>query len=64
MTPNLRHLGLSEKILEKRTQVYETAKTKNPSRWSGKTRNWTINEKVWLNPEKDSAISADEKRSN
>ncbi len=60
LTPNQRHLGLSEEIFEKRKQVYEVAKTKNPSRWSGETRNWRLNKKVWLNPEKDGVIDADE----
>jgi len=60
LTPNQRHLGLSEEIFEKRKQVYEAAKAKNPSRWSGKTRNWRLDKQVWLNPEKDGVMDTDE----
>jgi len=31
--------------------VYGEARRKNPVRWSGKTRDWSPIEKVWLNPE-------------
>lgn len=51
LTPNQRHKGLAPQILEKRRQVYEAAKSKNPERWSRGIRNWTIEEEVWLNPE-------------
>jgi putative transposase len=30
--------------------VYELAKVRMPQRWSGKTRDWTLPEEVWLNP--------------
>lgn len=53
LTPNQRHEGLGEKILEHRKQVYEQAKLKHPERWSRKTRNWEIKDVVWLNPEKE-----------
>lgn len=62
LTPNQRHSGLSEEIFEKRKHVYEAAKAKNPSRWSGETRNWKLNEKVWLNPEKDGVMDTDEEQ--
>lgn len=58
LTPNQRHSedhGLS--ILAKRDLVYKAAKLKNPNRWSGKTRDWSIENQVWLNPEK--ALSVD-----
>jgi putative transposase len=50
LTPNQRHDGLSEQILEHRKQVYEEAKLKHPERWSGSTRNWILEDTVWLNP--------------
>ncbi|MCT1402841.1 hypothetical protein M4D81_27995 [Paenibacillus sp. p3-SID867] len=31
---------------------YEQARQNNPSRWSGKTRNWSLEDQVYLNPEK------------
>lgn len=40
VTPEDRHNSRDIKILANRHQVYEQAKSKNPERWSGKTRNW------------------------
>lgn len=57
LTPNQRHSadhGLS--ILAKRDMVYKAAKLKNPKRWSGKTRDWSIENQVCLNPEKASSV--------
>lgn len=50
VTPEDRHEGKDKMILEKRKEVYEKAKEKNPIRWSGKTRNWDHNDVVHLNP--------------
>ena len=50
VTPNERHSGLDLEILENRKAVYEAAKLKNPSRWSGSTRNWDYISSVSLNP--------------
>jgi len=52
LTPNQRHNGLSARVLEQRKQVYETAKLRHPERWSGSIRDWTLEEIVWLNPER------------
>jgi putative transposase len=52
LTPHQRHNGQGEEILAKRHQLYEAAKAKHPSRWTGKTRDWSISNEVWLNPEK------------
>jgi putative transposase len=49
VTPNSRHSGSDVEILEKRINVYENAKIKNPSRWSKSTRNWTRVASVKLN---------------
>lgn len=57
LTPYHRHNGFSEEILEKRKEVYEQAKLKHPERWSRNTRKWTLEDVVWLNPEKDIEIS-------
>jgi hypothetical protein len=40
ITPDDRHYGREEKILENRRQVYEHAYKRHPNRWSRKTRNW------------------------
>ena len=49
VTPVSRHEMKDKMILEKRKEIYEAAKLKNPNRWSGQTRNWTKIEKVYLN---------------
>jgi len=50
VTPQQRHTGEDKAILEKRKVVYSNAKTKNPNRWSGETRNWDYLKTVLLNP--------------
>ncbi len=42
VTPAQRHAGNDAEILEKRRQVYLAAQQKNPHRWSGNIRNWTV----------------------
>lgn len=49
VTPNTRHDEKDKEILEKRAQIYEIAKKKNPSRWTGKTRDWSPVKEVQLN---------------
>lgn len=51
VTPAQRHEGLDEKLLNNRKAVYETARTRNPQRWSGTTRNWQRIQAVHLNPD-------------
>ena len=51
VTPECRHKGQDEAILEKRKQVYQEAFQKNPNRWIGKTpRGWDSVSYVTLNP--------------
>nr|WP_242978104.1 IS3 family transposase [Garciella nitratireducens] len=52
LTPYQRHSGQGHQILEKRQQVYETAKARNPERWARSTRDWMLEDEVWLNPDK------------
>ncbi|AOT70566.1 integrase core domain-containing protein [Geosporobacter ferrireducens] len=63
LTPNQRHNGLAEQILEQRKKVYEEAKSKHPERWSREIRNWDLDEEVWLNPEKSSEIVEEKEKS-
>jgi putative transposase len=63
LTPNQRHNGLSTQILEQRKQVYEKAKFKHPERWSGPIRDWTLDETVWLNPDRVEAESKSKEKS-
>lgn len=53
VTPASKHLGLDIELLKNRNEVYEKAKEKNPTRWSGKTRNWDAVALVKLNPLKE-----------
>jgi putative transposase len=43
--------------MQKRKTVYETARLKNPLRWSGNTRSWETISAVTLNPENQGAIN-------
>ena len=52
VTPAQRHEGKDTEILDKRKQVYLTARSKNSNRWSGNIRNWDPVTAVHLNPEK------------
>jgi transposase InsO family protein len=49
VTPGNRHDGRDKEILNKRKEVYENAKKKNPNRWPREIRNWNHIEKVYLN---------------
>lgn len=51
VTPDDRHYGREEEILANRREVYETARRRNPGRWSRNTRNWEPVPLVWLNPD-------------
>ncbi|MGV8147211.1 MAG: IS3 family transposase [Alkaliphilus sp.] len=50
VTPNQRHSGEADAIMEARIEVYEAARRRHPERWSRHTRNWTLPEFVALNP--------------
>jgi|LSQX01.3.fsa_nt_gb putative transposase len=53
LTPSQRRNGTWKKVLSNRSKVYEAAKARHPERWNGRdTRDWTLPELVWLNPEK------------
>lgn len=53
VTPAQRHDGRDVEILLQRKRIYEAAKQYRPERWSGSTRNWNLNDTVWLNPERN-----------
>ncbi|NCD00379.1 MAG: IS3 family transposase [Bacteroidia bacterium] len=52
LSPIERHDGLDKEIFEKRIAVYEAAKSKHPERWTKDIRNWSLEDKVFLNPER------------
>ena len=53
VTPAQRHAGEDGELLSARSAVYEDARARNPSRWSGGTRNWSPIQRVYLNPDDD-----------
>ena len=59
VTPEQRHNGEDKEILRNRENTYQAAKSKNPTRWRGKARNWEWIPEVYLNPDK--SVSAEEK---
>ena len=50
VTPAERHDGRERGILQNRRRVYEVARARMPTRWSGQTRDWTPIAVVYLNP--------------
>ncbi|TQN49654.1 Transposase for insertion sequence element IS904 [Acidithiobacillus thiooxidans ATCC 19377] len=52
VTPAERHRGEDHALLAKRHDLYEAAKARKPTRWSGRTRNWTPVGAVDLNPQR------------
>lgn len=56
ITPNQRHEGTCEEIFAQRTRVYEEARRKRSSRWArGVTRNWSLADTGWLNPDRSNS---------
>lgn len=53
VTPSQRHRGEDIQILARREELYRDAKSANPSRWSGSTRNWVRPDSMTLNPDKE-----------
>ena len=58
VTPAQRHAGQDGRMLAARHALYQDARTRNPQRWSGQTRNWTPVGVVTLNPERDTVVQA------
>lgn len=53
VTPDDRHYGRENAILNKRKEIYELARKRHPGRWTKQTRNWEPITTVRLNPEKE-----------
>lgn len=51
VTPNDRHHGRDIAILSKRAETYALARTRNPNRWTRRTRDWSRPAVVTLNPD-------------
>lgn len=52
VSPAARHEGLEGQILFTRKETYEQARSRHPSRWSKRTRNWSAVGEVVLNPQR------------
>lgn len=63
LTPHQRHSGMAADIFESRQKVYEQAKAAHPERWSRGIRNWSLEDEVWLNPERTGTDKSVTKRS-
>ena len=59
VTPDDRHYGKDIEKLNKRKDVYEQARKKNPERWARQIRNWAPIEIVRLNPERKKSPEED-----
>jgi putative transposase len=57
VTPHQRRSGIYKEIFEKRNNTLSNARKKNPERWSKKQRVWGCNDKVYLNPGKETKKS-------
>lgn len=51
VTPAQRHRGEAPELLRRRVALYKAARERQPGRWSGEIRDWTLAPTVWLNPE-------------
>jgi putative transposase len=58
VTPEQRHNGEDQAILNTRKATYRAAKEANPARWSKEIRNWEWQAEVFLNPDKPSTKPA------
>ncbi len=50
VTPADRYAGLHHDVFARRNSVYLQARLRHPERWSGKSRDWTPTDVVFLNP--------------
>lgn len=57
VTPAQRHRGEADTLLEHRKAVYTAARERHPERWSGDIRDWSLEDVVWLNPERTDATA-------
>jgi len=56
VSPEQRHSGQDKAILSARHALHQQAKARQPTRWSGKTRNWSHINAASLNPERDTMV--------
>jgi len=52
VTPSQRHTGQADQLLARRAALYASVRERQPARWTGQTRDWTLDDTVYLNPER------------
>jgi transposase InsO family protein len=52
ITPSQRHTGHAEALLAARAALYAKARQQHSARWAQQTRDWTLANEVYLNPER------------
>lgn len=57
VTPDERHSGPENAVLERRRVLYEQARTAAPRRWTRATRNWSAVRQVVLNPQRSTGVA-------
>jgi transposase InsO family protein len=55
VTPGQRHRGEATALLARRTEGYLLAREQHPERWPNDIRDWTLEDVVYLNPERAQA---------
>lgn len=56
VTPGQRHREEAPAVMQKRIEVYQAARDRNPGRWSESIRDWSLPKTVWLNPEREKTL--------
>jgi putative transposase len=56
VTPEQRHDGSYQAVLEHRREVYRRAREQHPLRWKRHVRPWAVPDHVWLNPPSPSEV--------
>jgi putative transposase len=60
VTPAQRHQGMDKSVLQRRHQLYQSARNARPERWSGAPRNWSWISYVQLNPDREAPLPLEE----
>lgn len=63
MLPALEHPFYEKPVISPQNLI-ESAKEKHPECWTGRTRDWSIDNEVWLNPDKSQVDATDKPQEN
>ena len=62
ITPEQRHTGVDNEVMDNRRRVYQQAKEQHPERWSGNTRDWKLPTIVTLNANRKKRMAQEDKQ--